>query len=250
MKIKHFLGLCGTAGLSLWGGCIYALTWTPPPPTGPEWRPLPPDAWHADAYPDFSEANLEVWLGQDLGEAEVMDAEPDAAYRLKVRQFLYDEAVSRIWLDLDRDLLWDVRGEVVDGALRVRFSPGDNERYEPAVEWTGAGWVPAAMELKQKRELAGGNGMSPAVFAAVGFRDQPLPEARLDVEPDKSWRLDVYPGADGRTERAELDTNRDGEFDQIWRFGDPVIAEITPRGATEAVHYEWDGERLTPILDR
>ncbi|MCP4915719.1 MAG: hypothetical protein GY913_02240 [Proteobacteria bacterium] len=249
MKIKHFLGLCGTGVLTLWGGCVMALADGPPVPAGPEWRPLPQGEWSEDAYPDFSEANLEVWVGQDIGEAEVRDAEEGSEYKIKVRQFLYDTSVSRIWVDLDRDWMWDIRGEVRDGnTLVIRYSPGDNEKYEPAVEWTGSGWTPAVMELKQKRETAAGDGMSPAVFAAVSFQGQKLPEARLDVEPDRPWKLDVYPGDDGTTGRAELDTDRDGETDQIWRFTDPVIAEIRPRGAKEAVTYIWDGERLIPQL--
>ena len=249
MKIKHFLGICGGGAVTLWGGCVYALAQGPPPPEGPEWRPLPPDEWSAEAYPEFAEANLEVWLGQDIGEMEVGDTEPEAEYRIKVRQYMLDDSISRIWVDLDRDWMWDIRGEVRDGELLViRFSPADNERYEPAVQWTGAGWTPAPMELKEKRETALGEGMSPAVFAAVGFRDQAIGSARLDVEPEKPWKLDVYPDSAGNADRAELDLDRDGSLDQIWRFEDPVRVEITPKGAKEPVHYIWTGERLVPQL--
>ena len=241
LKIKHFVGTLATVLLTSWGGCVVGLASGPSAPQGPEWAPAPPEDWTPDLYPDFSEDYMLVWRGQDIGEREVADAEKEAPYRVRVRQFLYDDKVSQIWVDLDRDWLWDLKGHFAEGKLYLRFDPLDTERYGPQLEWTGAGWIldttwvpPSVNERSQE--------LSPGVYAALDWSGRDLPEAILDVAAGETWKLDVYPGRDGKAERAELDLKRDGTPDQIWRFGDEIHVDMV--FGDDVRPYRWNGERL------
>ncbi len=141
-------------------------------------------------------------------------AEEDALYRVKVRQYLYDSSVSQIWVDLDRDWLWDIKGHFRNGKLYIRFDAMDAERYGPQLEWTGAGWV---LDPDWEAPSAGASSqvLSPGIYAALDWNGRPVEAAIVDLSPEETWRLDVYPNGKGRAERAELDMQRDGHIDQI-----------------------------------
>lgn len=242
VKIKHFVGMLGVGMLSLWGGCVVALTRGPEIPVGPEWNPAPPEDWDPERYPDFSEEHLLVWKGQDIGEREVADADPDQPYRVKVRQYLYDETVSQIWVDLDRDWLWDIKAHYRDGKLYIRHDEIDTERYGPQLEWTGAGWI---LDANWEAPSAEGSSMqlSPGVYAALDWADRPMAGAVVDVAPSEPWKLDVFPDSRGRAERADLDLTRDGHIDQTWTYGTEIHVDMHPDKNT-TMHYRWNGERL------
>ena len=242
VKIKHFVGMLGFGLLSLWGGCVVALASGPEKPKGPEWAPAPPEDWTPDLYPDFSEDFMLVWQGQDIGEREVADAEEGAPYRVKVRQYLYDTSVSQIWVDLDRDWLWDIKGQFRNGKLYIRFDTTDTERYGPQLEWTGAGWILDA-EWEPPKSGGGSQEMSPGVYAALDWAEREIQGPLVDIAPAEPWKLDVFPDGSGRADKAELDLDRDGEVDQIWQFGgEEILVDMVSGDST--LPYRWNGERL------
>ncbi len=240
MKIKHFLLIVAMIAFSGCAGLVKLLTWSPVP-TGPEWRPLPPEDWAEDAFPEFDESIFLGWRGEDIGEAEIPDVDETLVYRLRARQYLTDDSVSKVWVDLDRDWLWDLRVQFDGEDVHIWASEDDNEIYGERLRWTGAGWVPAPVGEAEKPRREPSK-TSIAVVTVLGFHGRAMSTAVLDAQPSQSWKLDVYPGNDGLADYADLDMNRDGRPEQRWHLAqDPVTMELLGEdGAT----FTWTGTSL------
>ena len=242
VKIKHFLAILGTLAIS---GCAGLMAWMlhSPVPEGPEWRPLPPEDWSHDAFPEFDESLFLSWRGEEIGEAEIGDADPTLVYRIRARQYLTDESVSKVWVDLDRDWMWDVRIQFDGDETHLWHSEGDNEIYGERLRWTGAGWVPAPVVEATHAPRAAPKA-SVAVVTALGFHRRPMSTAVLDAQPGQPWKLDVYPGTDGLADYADLDLNRDGMPDQRWHLAqDPIVVDLLGDGGSS---FTWTGSALVP----
>mgnify|MGYP006928174146 CR=1 FL=1 len=245
LKVKHFLGLCLI--LPPWLGWVgyRVATWPRAAPRA-DWAPLAPELFADASYVDFNEEIVLAYKGMDFGETQRIDAEPQAVYRIDLRQFLGDKHVTSLRVDLDRDAFFDAHFHFDEqAALTVEWSRGDNEVYEDYLLWTGQGWVATA---RPAQAGARRTDVSPAVAAVLAWKGRtPTKDQGADVSPDTAWRLDLVHSG-GVLNLVLLDLDRDGSFDQRWDLStDPVSVTIYPADdGLDGVSYVWNGSRLIP----
>ena len=245
LKVKHFLGLCLI--LPPWLGWVgyRVATWPRATPRA-EWAPLAPELFAGANYTDFNEEVVLAYKGVDMGESQHLDHQPDAIYRLDLRQFLGERQVSLIRVDLDRDSFFDAQFHYDEGGgLTVEWSRGDDEQYDDYLAWTGEGWVATARPV-QAGALK--TNVSPTIAAVLAWQGRtPSPDQGADITPDTPWRMDLVQ-SEGVLREVVLDLDRDGFVDQRWNLAtDPIAVTVFPSDDDrDGVHYTWNGSRLIP----
>ena len=245
LKVKHFLYFCVL--LPPWLGWVgYRIVTLPEALPAAEWAPLAPELWSEGGFTDFDEKAVLKWVDQDIGEAAHVDVIPEAIWRMDVRQFLGDTAVTSVRVDLDRDTFFDAQfyfGD--DEKVTLEWSSDDNEAYDQYLLWTGKGWVATVRPAKPGEARTD---VAPAVAAVLAWKGRsPTADQGMDVTPETAWRIDLVHSG-GTITQVMLDSDRDGMFDQRWDFtSDPMGVQVYPTddGLTDSP-YIWNGSRLTP----
>lgn len=104
--------------------------------------------------------------------------------------------------------------------------------------------APRVREPRPRRVVPEQRPVDRAVFRHL---EEVLPagQAREEVDPGAPFRVDLYADSDGVGAKVDLD--RDGAWDEIWRFS-PLVRKVSPAddGANYTDVFTWDGTTWVP----
>jgi len=176
-----------------------------------------------------------------LGTREQHDALPDNPARVDFVQQGTMPTVSAVLIDLDRDGRIDERWQVIDAITRD-VSPADDENYTETYTLDRGSWIRPGQSAAARAPTGPAYTAIDETVLSMRGRDIGAPQIK-DMTPGFPSRVALFqdPGEAG-VNRAHVDLDRDGNWDERWTLGDEVTRERSPGDDEEYTETQrWTG---------
>ncbi len=272
MKYKTFraLVLTGVAVAGI-GGIVLAArhcggSSEPQPRPEPEpvatTTPSDPSTSHATTPPpststgELREVDREVLtaVGRAISNGKQKDAFSNRPYKVNLYQDAGHSTPNRVKVDLDRDNQWDEKWSLDDGGTWKRqVAPADDEQYtaEYRLSADHGRWqtkdeaaTPTVAEHPAPVDPSSTDALRPVDTSLLELAARPLGSSKKkDAFSGEAYKVNVYQDAGHTTpNRAKLDLDRDGKWDEKWDFGGSPSALTVKRHVAPADDEQYTDE--------